>query len=289
LRRDEIVLVVATVVSAVILLLSGRESWVGLAVAVAAFSALWLVSLALRDASIVDIAWGPGFVLVGWVYAAGVVDQLTLRGVLAVVLVSVWGLRLAIHIGVRNGGQGEDFRYAKWRQQAGSRFWWTSYFKVFLLQAILLWIVGSPLLLAQYGASARLSALGVIGVALWAVGFTFEVVADWQLLRFKKDASNQGRVMQSGLWRLSRHPNYFGEAVLWWGLGLLALSGGGVLALVGPALLTFLLLRISGVVMLDRALVERKPEYAAYVASTPSFIPWPRRRTGARQPPSVAA
>ncbi len=279
--RNELVFAVALVASAVVLLTSGQPFWIGLAVAAVAFTAVWTVSLVLRNASIVDIFWGPGLILVAWVYLAVVPDRPTLRGLLACLLVTVWGLRLAVHIGVRNAGHGEDFRYRQWREQAGASFWWTSYFKVFILQAVVLWVVATPLLLAQLGEQG-LRLLDGLGVALWAIGFGIEAVADWQLMAFKRDPPHRGKVLRSGLWGLSRHPNYFGEAVLWWGIGLIGTAGGGPLALISPLLLTFLLLKVSGVAMLDKALVERRPGYAEYVASTPAFVPLPRwaRRCG---------
>lgn len=271
--RNTLVFVAAALAATGLLLTSGHGSAGGLVVAAVAFSALWLVSLLLEDASIVDIFWGPGFILVGTYYAMTVSGAPSLRGLLVLGLVTVWGLRLALHIGIRNASAGEDFRYRKWREEAGSNFWWISLFKVFLLQALVLWIASSPLLLAQLGDGEKASMLDVLGMALWVFGFLFETVADWQLQSFKKDPASSGHVMRSGLWSVSRHPNYFGEAVLWWGLALLAVPGGGWLSFVGPLLITFLLLKVSGVAMLDSAMVERRPEYANYIATTPAFVP----------------
>jgi steroid 5-alpha reductase family enzyme len=282
--RYELIFVVAVIAFAALMATSGYPFWIGLAGAAVFFSALWMASLALRNAGIVDVFWGPGLVLVGWLYFAfgGAASQ---RGLLVCLLVTIWGVRLALHIAVRNAGQGEDFRYAAWREQSASSFWWVSLFKVFLLQAVVLWIVSAPLMLAQSGgSSSRLGVFDGIGIALWAVGFAFEAVADWQLLRFKRDPANSGLVMRSGLWRLSRHPNYFGETLLWWGIGLIGLAGGGPLSLVGPALLTFLLLKISGVAMLDRGMVERRPAYAEYIETTSAFLPIPKRSRGGRMP-----
>jgi steroid 5-alpha reductase family enzyme len=189
-------------------------------------------------------------------------------------LVVVWGLRLAIHIGIRNAGSGEDFRYRKWRQEAGPNFWWISYLKIFLLQAVVLWVVSSPVVFAQRGADpGEWSVLDIVGLTLWSVGFLFEVISDWQLMRFKQDPANAGQVMRSGLWSLSRHPNYFGEALLWWGIGLLAFPAGGWLAFLGPLLMTYLLVKVSGVALLDTALEERRVGYADYIRSTPAFLP----------------
>ena len=271
--RNALIFVVAALAATGLLLTSGYGFTGGLVVAAVAFSILWLVSLALENASIVDIFWGPGFILVGAYYAVTVSGAPTQRGLLVLGLVTVWGLRLALHIGIRNAGAGEDFRYRKWREEAGTNFWWISLFKVFLLQAVVLWIVSSPLLPAQLGGGESLTMLDALGIALWIFGFLFETVADWQLQRFKKNPDTSGQVMRSGLWSVTRHPNYFGEAVLWWGLALLAVPGGGWLSLIGPLMITFLLLKVSGVAMLDTAMVERRPGYAEYIATTPAFVP----------------
>ncbi len=271
--RNTLIFVVAALAASGLLLTSGHSFTGGLVFAAIAFSALWLFSLLLKDASIVDIFWGPGFILVGAYYAMTVSGGPTLRGLLVLGLVTVWGLRLALHIGIRNAGAGEDFRYRKWREEAGTNFWWISLFKVFLLQAVVLWIVSSPLLLAQLGGGESVTPLDVLGLALWVFGFLFETVADWQLQRFKKNPATSGHVMRSGLWSLSRHPNYFGEAVLWWGIALLAVPSGGWLSLVGPLMITFMLLKVSGVAMLDTAMEERRPDYADYIATTPAFVP----------------
>jgi steroid 5-alpha reductase family enzyme len=272
---------VAILASSALLLTSGRPFFDGLLIATAAFSLVWLCSVVIKNASIVDVFWGIGFIVIGCYYRATVPETPTFRGGLACFLVTVWGLRLALHIGIRNLGAGEDFRYRRWRDRAGSHFWWISFFKVFLLQAIVLWIVSSPLLLAQLTSrAASLGVLDLVGIGLWMTGFLFEAIADWQLARFKRDAANRGRVLRTGLWSLSRHPNYFGEALLWWGFGLLALPTGGLLALIGPAMITFLLIQVSGVAMLDAALKERHPEYAEYIRSTPAFLPLGSRRGG---------
>jgi steroid 5-alpha reductase family enzyme len=287
MEKTAAIFVLSLAISSVLLLTSGHQFAGGLMVSVAAFSLLWGLSLVLRDASVVDIFWGLGFVLVGGYYLITTDPDSGLRGWLVMALVALWAIRLALHIGLRNIGAGEDFRYRTWREQSGRWFWLVSFFKVFLLQALVLWVVSSPLLLAQLpGPRAGLSVLDLIGISLFVVGFLFEAIADRQLRRFKSDPNNSGKILRTGLWSRSRHPNYFGEAVLWWGLGLLAVPTGGWLALVGPTMITFLLVKISGVAMLDAALVERRPGYAEYIATTPAFVP--RLSLRSRTPRSLA-
>jgi steroid 5-alpha reductase family enzyme len=235
----------------------------------------WLLSLRLRDVSIVDVAWGLGFVAVAWVaFATG--DGDGGRRTLLAVLVTVWGLRLAAYIGARKlRHPGEDARYGAWRAKWGDRFWIVSLFDVFLLQAVLVWVVSLPV----QGASAQeggLGALDALGVVLWTVGLFFEGVGDAQLARFKADASHRGTVMDRGLWRYTRHPNYFGDFCVWWGIGLIALSAGAWWSLAGPAVVTLLLTRVSGKDHLERSMASR-PGYAAYVARTSGFVPRPPR------------
>jgi steroid 5-alpha reductase family enzyme len=236
---------------------------------------LWLLSLALRNSSIVDIFWGVGFVVVNWTYSLLAPDGFPPRKGLASVLVTIWGLRLALHILRRNWGQPEDFRYRKWREEAGPSWWWRSLFKVFLLQGVLLWIISAPLLIPHVSPTpARLTILDLLAVVVWAVGFFFEAVGDWQLARFKADPANRGQVLDAGVWRYTRHPNYFGDAAQWWGYYLVALAAGGWWTIFSPILMTTLLLRVSGVALLEKSLVETKPQYRSYIASTSPFIPW---------------
>ena len=274
--RNAVIFSIGTLLSSAVLLLSDHDFLDGLVVVIVAFAVLWGVSLLLKNAGIVDIFWGPGFVVVGVFYAVSAPGAPTFRGLVVLALVTVWALRLALYIGVRNAGAGEDFRYRKWREESGGNFWWISFFKVFLLQAVVLWVVSSPLRLAHLAGSRPIGIIGGLGLVLWCCGFVYETVADWQLKRFKKDPLNAGRVMRSGLWSLSRHPNYFGEAVLWWGIALVTLPVAGWLSLIGPLMMTFLLLKVSGVALLDSAMVERRPDYADYIASTPAFVPLPR-------------
>jgi steroid 5-alpha reductase family enzyme len=242
--------------------------------------ALWLLSLLLKNSSIVDIFWGTGFVILAWVYFALTPDGFITRKIILVILTTLWGLRLSLYILLRNWGKPEDFRYQKWRQESGSRWWWKSFFQVFMLQGLLMWIISTPLLAAQTRlAPDRLTALDFFGAVLWAIGFFFETAGDLQLARFKANAANKGKVMERGVWRYTRHPNYFGDAAQWWGYFLIATAAGGWWTIFSPILMTTLLMRVSGVTLLEKTL-EIRPGYKEYVEKTSSFIPWfPRRKS----------
>lgn len=235
----------------------------------------WLLSLVLRNASIVDIVWGLGFVVVAWVTRL-TADGDTARQNLLTVLVTLWGLRLALHLARRNIGHGEDFRYVLMRRKYGDRFPLVSLVTVFAFQGLMMWVVSLPVQLGQADGGVSVGPLAAFGVMLWLVGFLFEAVGDAQLARFKKDPSNAGKVMDRGLWSLTRHPNYFGDAVQWWGIGVIAAEAGtAAIGLVGPALMTYLLMRVSGVPMLERGMAKRRPGYEDYVRRTSAFFPRP--------------
>jgi steroid 5-alpha reductase family enzyme len=241
---------------------------------------VWLLSLPTRNASLADIFWGPGFVLLAWLSFA-LTDGYVGRKLLLALLTTAWGLRLSLHIAWRNWGQGEDRRYQAWRAKRGASFWWVSLFTVFLTQAVLLWLVSLTVQIGQLPPTpARLTGLDILGSLFWAIGFTWEAVADWQLARFKADPANRGKVMNQGLWAYSRHPNYFGESLIWWGLFLITLATpSGWWAIISPVVITFLLLKVSGVVLLEKDIAERRPEYREYLETTSAFIPWfPKRR-----------
>jgi len=252
----------------------------GLVVVLAFMSCGWLISVIRKDASTVDPFWGLGFVLLAVVYAIGG-DGFTGRKVLVTILVALWGFRLAGYIVIRNWGKGEDYRYQAFRQRWGESYWWVSFFQVFMLQGLLLWVIAMSLMAAESNATPdHFTPPDAIGAAAWFVGFFFEVVGDWQLARFRADPTNKGKVMRSGLWAYTRHPNYFGEATMWWGLYLIAAgTRWGFWTIFSPILLTFMLLRVSGVALLEKAQVETKPKYRDYIEGTSAFIPWfPRRR-----------
>lgn len=253
--------------------------WIGLAVVLGIMTLLWLVSLLLKNSSIVDIFWGTGFVIANWFYFALTPEGFHLRKLLIGALVTIWGLRLSIHILLRNWGKPEDFRYQKWRKEAGSKWGWLSFFRVFLLQGILLWLISAPLLAAQKGAlPSSLNFFDYFGIALWLVGFFFETVGDLQLTRFKSNPVNKGKVLNTGVWRYSRHPNYFGDSAQWWGFYLIALSTGSWWTVFSPILMTLFLIRVSGVALLEKTM-ETRPGYKEYIDMTSAFIPWfPRKK-----------
>jgi steroid 5-alpha reductase family enzyme len=238
---------------------------------------LWAVSLAIRDASIVDVFWGPLFVVVaaiGFVHGGG----LPARKVLVLVLVTAWAARLAVHLAARSRGRGEDYRYREMREKHGSGWWIVSLPFVFLFQAVIAWVVALPVQAAMHrGGDAPLSFVDLAGALVFLVGFVTEAVADVALARFRSRPENRDRVLDRGLFRYSRHPNYFGDALLWWGLGLVGVGAGAPWSLLGPALMTFLLMRVSGVTLLERSIGERRPGYDAYRRSTNAFFPGPPR------------
>ncbi len=236
----------------------------------------WLLSLALKNASIVDIVWGFGFVCVAWAVRLRVDEGLAARQNLLVLMTTVWGLRLAGYLFWRNHGKGEDYRYKAMRKHWGPRFPIISLGTVFGLQGVLMFIVSLPVQLGQTRATPDLGWLAYVGIAVWLVGLFFEVVGDAQLARFKADAANQGKVMNRGLWKYTRHPNYFGDACVWWGIALVAAETTvGKFGLIGAVVMTILLRRVSGVVLLEKSLSRRKEGYAEYVARTSAFIPRP--------------
>lgn len=246
----------------------------GLALALLLMLLVWLGSLWWRDASLVDRFWGLGFVLVaGLWWCSGPRPD---GAWLVLLLASLWGMRLSLWLSWRNWGQGEDARYRAMREHHGQRFARRSLVTVFALQGVILWLVALPLLVAvrELEAAVLMSPLALTGIALFVTGLVCEAVGDWQLARFKADPDNHGRVMNRGLWRYTRHPNYFGEMLVWWGLFALAAVAGGWWTLISPVLMTFLLVRVSGVTLLEQHMRETYPGYAEYMARTSALVPW---------------
>lgn len=238
----------------------------------------WILSLAVRNASIVDIVWGAGFAINSWVLAI-TIDGDPTRQLVVALLVGIWGMRLAGYLAKRNIGHGEDWRYVAMRKKMGPKFPVVSLITVFGLQGVLMWSVSLPVMFANADATPPLGPVAIMGIMVWIVGFGFESVGDLQLARFKKDPANQGKVMDQGLWSLTRHPNYFGDALLWWGIAIVAAeTGSGILGFIGPVIMTFLLMRVSGVPILEKSLSKRREGYADYVAKTSGFIPRPPKK-----------
>jgi steroid 5-alpha reductase family enzyme len=261
-----------------------QEKLMGNAMLVAAITIVvimvstWIVSVLVKNASIVDIVWGAGFAITSWVLAL-TVDGNDGRQLLLAIMVGLWGTRLALYLAKRNIGHGEDWRYKAMRKKAGASFPLRSLVTVFGLQGALMWIVSLPVQFGNGDSTPGVGPIAVMGIMVWLVGFAFEVIGDAQLARFKKDPNNAGKVLDTGLWSLTRHPNYFGDALLWWGIGIVgAETGSGIIGFIGPVVMTFFLMRVSGVPMLERSLSKRREGYAEYIARTSSFVPRPPKK-----------
>jgi len=236
---------------------------------------LWLISIFIKNVSIVDLFWGLGFVLTGGFYFYSCHD-FTIIKILITILVALWGLRLSIYLAWRNYGKGEDFRYQKFRKDYGeNRYWWISFFQTFLLQGVLMWIISLPLLGAfYYPKSDGLNAFDFVGICLWLIGITFEAGGDLQLARFKSDSTNKGKVLNTGFWKYTRHPNYFGDTSVWWAYGFFCITNESYIPAIGSIIMTLLIIKVSGVALLEKSLKDKKPEYAEYIRKTSAFIPW---------------
>lgn len=267
-----IILLLVAIALAVFLFFQPFPFGQGLVVIISCLTALWLLSVALKDSSIIDIFWGAGFVIVVWFYelSSGLSDA---RSLVFCSIVTIWGLRLSIHLAARNIGKGEDYRYKEWRKESGKNWWWVSFFRVFLLQGVLLWLISSLYAPALSSEFSELQILDYVGIGIWVIGFIFEAVGDWQLTQFRKNTANKGKVLQTGLWSRTRHPNYFGDAMQWWGYFLFACTNEQYLYVFSPLLMTFLLMQVSGVTLLEKKLTETKPQYADYLKRVPAFFP----------------
>ena len=263
-------------------LMSLVQIWVqALIVIMIMMTSLWVISVFIKNVSIVDLFWGLGFVVTGWFYYFNT-EGLEPRKLVLMIMVTIWGLRLSGYLTWRNAGKGEDFRYKQFRKNYGEkRYWWISFFQTFLLQGVLMWLISVPLLGAQYqSGNSHLGVIDFAGIVLWIIGIAFESGGDFQLARFKADPSNKGKVLDSGFWKFSRHPNYFGDAAVWWGYGLLSIAAGSFLPALGSLLMTALIIKVSGVALLEKSLVSDKPGYREYVERTSAFIPWFPKKSG---------
>ena len=240
----------------------------------------WVFSVRKQNVTIVDSLWGMGFVLIAWLTLFQL-DGMGGRSLLITVLTTLWGVRLTLYLTWRNYGKGEDPRYALWRKAGGERFWITSLFKVFLLQAFFLWAIALVIQAGQAGSGSEgLGWLDLTGTMIWLTGFVFEAVGDWQLARFKANPANRGQVMDQGLWRYTRHPNYFGESMIWWGLFIIALSHpANWWTVVSPVIITSVLLKMTGIPLTEKLIVEKRPGYRDYIRNTSAFLPWVPKKT----------
>jgi len=248
--------------------------WAGLGV-LGLMTVLWLISIYLKNVSIVDNFWGIGFILISFIYYLQCEVAYT-RINLMMLLVTLWGLRLSVYLTYRNYGKGEDYRYQEFRRSYGpKRYWWFSFFQVFLLQGGLMMIISLPLLgIALKTDSNALNFLDYLAILIWIIGFIFESVGDYQLSSFKRHPENKGKLLTTGLWRYTRHPNYFGDSAVWWGFGLLAIASGAYWYSLGSLIMTYLIIKISGVALLEKSLSEVKPGYEHYIQTTSTFFPW---------------
>ncbi len=248
---------------------------------------MYLLAQIKRDTSIVDIAWGLGFVVAGVnLYLAMDGDNALFK--LVQVLVTIWGLRLFLHIFIRKAGSDEDWRYANWREEWGKNHWWRSFLQVFMLQGFLMSVIAAPLIVSWASSDTSIPPLAYVGAAVWAFGFYFEAVGDYQLSQFikwkketkknKKKKKIKTEFMTQGLWRYTRHPNYFGEVTQWWGLWLIVVGAPyGLWAIVSPITITYLLLKVSGIPMLEKKWADDK-EFKKYKKRTNAFFPGPPKR-----------
>lgn len=256
-------------------------SGLNLAAVAAMMIIAWIISLAVNKVTFVDSLWGLGFVLIAWLTFFQAEGYL-LRRMLLAGLTTAWGLRLCLHLSWRNWGHGEDSRYSSWREKTGGRFWLFSLAKVFLPQALFLWAISFSVQFGQLSPTPdRLTVFDILGTALWALGFFFESIADYQLAKFKADPSNKGKVMDRGLWAYSRHPNYFGEFLIWWGLFVITLSTpNGWWTIGSPVIITLVLLKITGITLMEKSITDSRPGYREYIRRTNAFFPWfPKKET----------
>jgi steroid 5-alpha reductase family enzyme len=231
----------------------------------------YLLAVVKKNLSVIDTAWGLGFILISLTGSSLSHFNILKENILTCLIV-IWGLRLALFIHYRNVGKGEDFRYASWRKDWGQRTNLIAYFKVYWLQFFLMILTALPLIGVHQSVDNKLSPLNIMGIVIWIIGFFWETIADQQKSQFKKIAGNEHKVCQKGLWSFSRHPNYFGEAFLWWGIGLAGFEGSYWWALIGPLFISFLLWKVSGVPLVE-ARHAHNPEYQIYASHTPVMIP----------------
>lgn len=237
------------------------------------YMTIWfLISVLKKRNDVADVAWGIGFLLATLVSFL-LSEVFSWRSIIVLNLITIWALRLSLHIYFRNRGKTEDYRYKNWREQWGKWFYLRTYFQVFILQGILLLLIVSPAIFATTYFGTSINILDFFGTAVWVMGFIFESVGDLQLIKFIKDKNNKGKLLQTGLWKYTRHPNYFGEVAQWWGISIIALSVPyGFLGFIGAFTITFLILKVSGIPLLEEKM-KQHPDFAEYSRKTNVFFP----------------
>ncbi|PIQ11491.1 MAG: hypothetical protein COW71_00360 [Ignavibacteriales bacterium CG18_big_fil_WC_8_21_14_2_50_31_20] len=236
---------------------------------------LWLISVFIKNVSIVDIFWGLGFLFINLYYFLAS-DEFYTRKIILLVLVTLWALRLSIYLAWRNIGKGEDYRYQEFRKKYGEeRYWWVSFFQVFLLQGILIVLVSLPLLATNFETqNDYLNLFDYLAILFWVIGFIFESAGDYQLSKFKMNPNNKGKVLNTGLWKYTRHPNYFGDTIVWWAYAIFSIASQNYWSFIGSIIMTLLIVKVSGVALLEKSLKDKKLEYLEYIRKTNSFFPW---------------
>ncbi|MDP8269103.1 MAG: DUF1295 domain-containing protein [Candidatus Tenebribacter davisii] len=234
---------------------------------------IFIIAVIKKNNGIVDIAWGLGFILVA-LFNFFYIPGFTARQLLVTLLIVLWGIRLAHYVNCRNKSKPEDFRYANWRREWGKYWMIRTYFQVFMFQGLFMLIVVSPVFILHYDSGGKLGLLEILGSAVWIIGFLFESIGDLQMINFKKDPTNKGKIITSGVWKYTRHPNYFGESAMWWGIFLIVINiSNGLWGIISPATITFLLLFVSGIPLLEKKYKDN-PEFQEYARKTSIFIPW---------------
>ncbi len=237
------------------------------------FSLIFLLAIYLKNNAIADIVWGTGFVIL-LIFQALSMKVISFRFYLIMTLILIWAIRLSLYIFLRSRKQTEDFRYANWRKEWGNNWILFSYLKVFLLQGFFLLIISAPILLFRFQETSKVYWLDYVGITVWLIGFIFESISDMQKNCFRKNPKNKGKFITSGLWKYSRHPNYFGESLMWWGIFLIAVHvQNGFYAIISPMTITFLLVKVSGIPMLEKK-YQNNLDYQKYKNKTSAFIPW---------------
>lgn len=252
--------------------------YITLALILIGYMTSWfIISLIKKRNDVADVAWGLGFIVIVWT-SFFLSENSGARGLLVGVLVSIWGLRLAWHIHARNRSKAEDYRYLAWRQEWGRSFYLRSYLQVYILQGFLLFLIALPIMAINKNNGLPLGLLDFVGLIVWTIGFYFEARGDAELAQFLKNPENKGKIMQNGLWAYTRHPNYFGEVTLWWGIWIISLSSSfDFLSIIGPLTITFLILKVSGIPLLEKK-YEGRPDFEAYKRKTSVFLPLPPKK-----------